>query len=319
MPVNSRPTTKTYVPEKPCRRCGTSLRYEATYVCVQCCSNTARDYYREHPARFIVYSARRGEKRRIERARKRTLHRLGRLPPKLKKITKSLAFWMTGRPARLKLKKIRTPKLKQITKPLAFTMTGRSVHFKRTRLKPIIGKWKSREAMDQIEATITMKPPGIVGTWSSAERQDAMTIKAGLGTMAEIFTLALFRRDASIWNRKRYAMSIQSEDDGDIIAAAENFTAPWREEGPGRRPGTAKIVQHDEHCPTCGTNAFYATNGQCRECLRVKNRKIKEAKRKAKASAPVVELRPRLSNVRVQGLGRPVALHRIRDRAANRS
>lgn len=68
--------------------------------------------------------------------------------------------------------------------------------------------------MDSITATVTIKPR-IVGTMGVVEQHDSIKTTGGIGTLGEMFTLGLLRRDAILWRQRRYSMSAMSEDDSE--------------------------------------------------------------------------------------------------------
>jgi len=142
-------------------------------------------------------------------------------------------------------------------------------------------------------AEATAKKGGVVGVWSSTEPRDSIKTIGGVGSLAEIFTASLLRRDSVIWNRRQFVLSMLTETDGSVIASGQSFVEPYR---PNR---STKIEHRTTACHRCGGFEFYA-GGSCRECLRVKNAKIKAAKKAAKKAAPVIEFRPGLRDTQIK-------------------
>jgi hypothetical protein len=164
--------------------------------------------------------------------------------------------------------------------------------------KPIKGTWKSKEVPDMMQAIVT---GGVVGTMHINESADTVKIGGGIGTLQEIYVAALLRRDAAIWNRHRTFISMQSEDDGDVLGSHQNFTAPYK--GSAVITSTVKKIEHRETaCPKCNGHEFYKSNGSCAQCLRLKNKAIKQAKKAAAKAAKIIELRPGLRATQIKSV-----------------
>jgi hypothetical protein len=265
MPVNVQPTTKTYVPKKPCKRCGTFLRYAAGRMCVECSRNHSRNYFAAHPEKYEAYKARRYEKKRLARARARQLRAMGRLAPTL---------------------------LPKPSKVLAFTMRGRAVRFKHKALKPIIGR--VNEAMDIIEVK---SPPPIFGVMCAGESPDTVAVGGINCDLRQYYLAQLLKLDAIIWHQRQHRNECFSEFENDNDAHRKPGAAPRV-----MPPGVGVKYHREEPCPKCGTRERYASTGACVECLKRSNRAVKDAKIAARKLAaerePVSRPGLRLSQVR---------------------
>ena len=253
-----------YIPKKPCKRCGTRLRYVSGRTCVECGRGHAKRYWLQHPDRFEVYRVKRCETKRLKRARAAQQRKMGLpltpmpMPPSTKPRRRANLFMVTGHPAKFK------------------------------RGRAITGIMQASEVMDTAQATAKL---GIVGTMHAGESPDTMTVGGVNMDLRSHYLFRLLLRDSVIWKRRQYSQSVLSEDDGPILGSGEADTVqPRRPKSDGPKGG--RYVETDHACQKCGTHLRYESTGSCVECLKRRNKAIKEAKRKAKEAATVVELRP---------------------------
>jgi len=138
----------------------------------------------------------------------------------------------------------------------------------------------------------------ITGTFCAVESADTLAVEtAGL---AEVYLLALMKRDAKIWNAhyRHVVMAHDDDDGGPKVSSYHVDKGPAEQRGPTPAPkpraaadaklpfgrdyardtGSNKYIR-EKRCHRCGGDVYYTRSAMCVACVSVDNKRRNQERR----------------------------------------